>query len=117
MANDFSKKEIENNLLIHFPEFEKLPIWLKSEIINGFVIELEHGLINQKTNVTNSKINKTLKIVLAHLSESPDYYNNDKYGLLQMEKNLNNYWNSSPVLKIEKSRKISTINDFLENIF
>ena len=40
----------------------------------GVKIEMEHGLIMPKTNVTDDKLMKTLKIALAHLDEFPDYY-------------------------------------------
>ncbi|MBQ9318202.1 MAG: hypothetical protein IJR82_01025 [Bacilli bacterium] len=50
----------------------------------GIEIELEHGLINPFTNVTNNSLEKTAKIALAHLNEFPNYYNKD-YGLLKFE--------------------------------
>ena len=40
----------------------------------GLDVELEHGLINLKTNVTNDDGIMTGKIALAHLNEFPDYY-------------------------------------------
>jgi len=40
----------------------------------GMVVELEHGVENPQTNVTNSDPLTTAKIVLAHLNEMPDYY-------------------------------------------
>ena len=51
------------------------------EFLSGINIELEHGLINPKTNVTNDNLLLTAKIALAHLNEFPNYYN-EKYGLL-----------------------------------
>ena len=53
----------------------------------GIQIELEHGLINPLTNVTNNDLLKTAKIALAHLNEFPNYYNQD-YGLLKFEEFL-----------------------------
>jgi hypothetical protein len=41
----------------------------------GLEIELEHGIINQVTNVTNDNLVIIGKIALAHLNEYPDYYN------------------------------------------
>jgi len=58
-----------------------------SDFITGINIELEHGLINQGTNVTNNDLLKTAKIALAHLNEFPEYYNNE-YGLLDFEEKL-----------------------------
>jgi hypothetical protein len=40
----------------------------------GLDVELEHGLISPKTNVTGDDWNLTGKIALAHLNEFPDYY-------------------------------------------
>lgn len=58
-----------------------------SDFITGINIELEHGLINSITNVTNDNLLTTAKIALAHLNEFPDYYNKD-YGLPAFEENL-----------------------------
>jgi len=40
----------------------------------GLGVELEHGRISPKTNVTGDGWNLTGKIALAHLTEFPDYY-------------------------------------------
>jgi len=40
----------------------------------GLDVELEHGLVDPHTNVTNDDPTMTGKIALAHLSEFPDYY-------------------------------------------
>ncbi len=40
----------------------------------GLEVELEHGLIDPVTNVTNDDLILTAKIALAHLKEIPDYY-------------------------------------------
>jgi len=40
----------------------------------GLHVELEHGLIDKFTNVTNDDLVMTGKIALAHLNEIPDYY-------------------------------------------
>ena len=58
-----------------------------NEFLTGINIELEHGTINKKTNVTNNNLLLTAKIALQHLNEFPNYYNKD-YGLLQFEKFL-----------------------------
>ena len=59
--------------------FDKYTI---EEFLDGINIELEHGLINPKTNVTNNDLIITARIALAHLSEFPNYYNK-KYGPMQ----------------------------------
>ncbi|MDO8658327.1 MAG: DUF5661 family protein [Candidatus Levybacteria bacterium] len=40
----------------------------------GLDVELEHGLVDPSTNVTNDDPILTGKIALAHLNEYPDYY-------------------------------------------
>ncbi|MFC2045347.1 DUF5661 family protein [Chloroflexota bacterium] len=40
----------------------------------GLDVELEHGLVDPETNVTNDDPIITGKIALAHLNEFPDYY-------------------------------------------
>ena len=62
-------------------DFSKFPF---EDFKRGINIELEHGLENINTNVTNNDLIKTAKIALAHLNEYPNYYNKD-YGLLVFE--------------------------------
>lgn len=57
------------------------------DLITGINIELEHGIINPKTNVTNNNLVLTMKIALAHLNEFPNYYNKE-YGLPAFEEQL-----------------------------
>jgi len=66
--------------------------YTKEEFLSGINIELEHGIVNPKTNVTNNDLITTAKIALAHLNEYPNYYN-PKYGLLAFEKFLENKLN------------------------
>jgi len=40
----------------------------------GLDVELEHGMVDPHTNVTNDDPLTTGKIALAHLNEFPDYY-------------------------------------------
>lgn len=65
-------------------KFDKFSI---NDFLIGINIELEHGLINPNTNVTNDDLIMTAKIALAHLNEYPDYYNED-YGLPALEREL-----------------------------
>ncbi len=65
-------------------KFDKFSI---DDLITGINIELEHGLVNPATNVTNDNLILTMKIALAHLNEFPDYYNKD-YGLPAFENSL-----------------------------
>ncbi len=54
----------------------------------GMDVELEHGLVDPQTNVTNDDPLMTGKIALAHLNEFPDYYT----GLKKMEDEAEEYW-------------------------
>lgn len=54
----------------------------------GMDVELEHGMENQLTNVTNDNSLTTGKIALAHLNEFPDYYDR----LYKMEEEAEKYW-------------------------
>jgi hypothetical protein len=40
----------------------------------GMTVELEHGLHDQLTNVSDDDPHVTARIALAHLNEFPDYY-------------------------------------------
>ncbi|MDD2378262.1 MAG: hypothetical protein PHD10_02715 [Bacilli bacterium] len=72
---------IANELGITFDKFSL------DDFLVGLNIELEHGTISPKTNVTNDDKIMTAKIALAHLNEFSDYYNHD-YGLPAMERAL-----------------------------
>lgn len=71
---------------------EKLGIkWDKFDVEQfrrGMDVELEHGLHDAATNVTNDDGLITGKIALAHLNELPDYYDR----LDKMEKEAEAYW-------------------------
>ena len=56
----------------------------------GLGVELEHGTVNQTTNVTNDNSLTTGKIALAHLTEFPDYYTR----LAKMEDEAKSFWGS-----------------------
>lgn len=66
--------------------FDKFSV---EDLMTGVNIELEHGLVNPITNVTNDDLLLTMKIALAHLNEFPDYYNKE-YGLPAFEMGLKN---------------------------
>jgi len=71
---------------------EKLGIAWKAFTVEqfkrGINVELEHGLRDPATNVTNNDPVMTGKIALAHLNEFPDYYDR----LEKMEKDADKYW-------------------------
>ena len=74
---------------------EKLGIkWDKFDVGQfraGMDVELEHGLCDEMTNVSNDDFLTTGKIALAHLNEFPDYYTR----LEKMEKEAEEYWKKS----------------------
>lgn len=58
----------------------------------GLEVELEHGLEDSRTNVTDDDTATTGKIAWAHLNEFPDYYSR----LAAMEAEANDYWDGQP---------------------
>ncbi len=54
----------------------------------GLDVELEHGTVSPKTNVTNDDPIMTGKIALAHLNEFADYYTR----LEKLEKEADKFW-------------------------
>jgi hypothetical protein len=56
----------------------------------GMLIELEHGTIDPRTNVTNDNLIMTAKIALAHLTEDLYYYSRLKYAEDEGDK----YWST-----------------------
>jgi len=80
----YNKQDILNAAMMLGINFDKFTL---EDLITGVNIELEHGTINPKTNVTNNDLIFTMKIALAHLNEFPNYYNKE-YGLPIFEKYL-----------------------------
>jgi hypothetical protein len=65
--------------------------WTKFDVEqfrHGMDVELEHGTVDPKTNVSNDDPSTTGKIALAHLNEFPDYY----HRLDKMEEEAEEYW-------------------------
>ncbi|MDP3730370.1 MAG: DUF5661 family protein [Candidatus Omnitrophota bacterium] len=52
-------------------EWDKFDV---DQFMRGMNVELEHGLRDPSTNVSNDDPTITGKIALAHLNEIPDYY-------------------------------------------
>jgi len=61
-------KEIGEKIGIDFGKYDL------EQFRMGLHVELEHGLIDPETNVTNDDLKMTGKIAWAHLKEIPDYY-------------------------------------------
>lgn len=81
MFNESDALRIADKLGFKFDKFSL------ADFVTGLNIELEHGKVDPKTNVTDDDLEKTAKIALAHLHEFPDYYN-PLYGLPAFEKML-----------------------------
>ena len=62
--------------------------WDVEQFRKGMDVELEHGKIDENTNVTDDNSLMTGKIALAHLNEIPDYYTR----LEKLEKEGDAYW-------------------------
>jgi hypothetical protein len=73
---EIDAKKIGNTLKI---DWEKVSL---DQFIKGLNVELEHGAIDKKTNVTDDNGKVTGEIAWAHLKEFPDYYTR----LAKMEK-------------------------------
>ena len=58
------------------------------QLADGMNVELEHGLVDESTNVSNDDPIITMKIALAHLNEFPDYY----IRLEKIEEEAEAYW-------------------------
>lgn len=73
---------------------EKLGIdWKKvgvEQFRRGLEVELEHGMRDPETNVTNNDMVLTGKIAWAHLKEFPDYYTR----LDRLEAEADAYWSA-----------------------
>ncbi len=61
-------KSVGNELQIDWSKIDP------EQFRRGMNIELEHGMVNPHTNVTNDNPLMTGKIALAHLNEFNDYY-------------------------------------------
>lgn len=57
----------------------------------GMDIEMEHGLVDLHTNVSDDDPLTTGKIALAHLNEFPDYYTR----LEKLEREAEKYWSEN----------------------
>jgi hypothetical protein len=75
-------KQIGKKLGIKWDKFDA------DQFRRGLNVELEHGLRNEETNVTNDDPILTGKIALAHLNEFPDYYDR----LETLEKEADKFW-------------------------
>ncbi|MFC1727367.1 DUF5661 family protein [Patescibacteria group bacterium] len=75
-------KEIGEKLGLSWDKFDV------DQFRRGMDVELEHGLIDPQTNVSDDDPLTTGKIALAHLNEFADYYDR----LETMEQEAESYW-------------------------
>jgi hypothetical protein len=80
--NQIEAKKIGERLGITWDKFDV------EQFRMGMDVELEHGLVDPKTNVTDDDPLMTGKIALAHLNEFPDYYTR----LHKMEEEAEDFW-------------------------
>lgn len=80
--NQIEAKKIGERLGITWDKFDV------EQFRMGMDVELEHGLVDPKTNVTDDDPLMTGKIALAHLNEFPDYY----IRLHKMEEEAEDFW-------------------------
>ena len=72
----------------------------------GLEVELEHGIIDEETDVTHNDMILTGKIALAHLNELPDYYS-------RLELIESAQFSASDSFSIDTSPSKSTLNKSL----
>ena len=80
--SDKEAKKIGDELGIKWDKFDV------NQFRVGMDVELEHGLIDSHTNVSDDDPKITGKIALAHLNEFPDYYDR----LEKMEQEAESFW-------------------------
>ena len=88
-------KKIGDKLGIEWDE------WNVEQFRMGLNVELEHGKIDKRTNVTNDNPMKTGKIALAHLLEIPDYYTR----LARLEHEGESFWESKGRKKLKQQNR------------
>lgn len=69
--------------------------WDVEQFRMGLDVELEHGTISPKTNVTDDAPIPTGKIALAHLNEFADYYTR----LAKLEKEGEEFWGNEEKIR------------------
>jgi hypothetical protein len=79
-------KELAQQLGVDFTKVT----FTAEEFLAGLHVELEHGLTDKHTNVTNDDPLVTAKIVLAHLNENQLYYD-ENIGVSAWEHELDKF--------------------------
>ncbi len=73
MRTEFTEDEVALAAVRLKVDFTESPFNL-AQFGKGMNIELEHGLVNLRTNISDDDAAVTAKIALAHLRQLPDYY-------------------------------------------
>jgi len=89
-------KELAGQLGVNFAEV----VFTPGEFLAGLEVELEHGLTDSHTNVTNDDPLITAKIVLAHLKENQMYYD-ENIGVAAWEHELDKFKGNPKGKKIQ----------------
>lgn len=91
------KEEIGQVLLKYAKDLNVDPAVLPLEKLSeGFEVELEHGSVDARTDVTHDNVLMILKIALAHYEEmGPEYY----VELKKMEERLEPTWKGKSIFK------------------
>jgi len=87
-------KKIGNRLKVDFANIDPKTLQY------GMNVELEHGYVDSRTNVTNNDLVLTAKIALAHIVEFPDYYDR----LKEMEEKAEKYWKNRKKVNVFKKK-------------
>jgi len=91
----FTEEQVKEVCISLGLDIESSPFSLKN-VTDGANTELEHGTAAKAFNITNDDITMTVKIALAHLTETPRYYN-DKIGLESWERSIKKSSKNTPV--------------------
>ncbi len=91
------KKEIDQVLLRYAGDLNvDLAVLPLEKLAEGFEVELEHGSVDARTDVTHDNVLMILKIALAHYEEmGPEYY----VELKKMEERLEPTWKGKSIFK------------------
>jgi hypothetical protein len=90
-------KELADGLNIDLTKYP-IDLWLYA-----LKVELEHGSVSPKTDVTHDDLVVTSKIALAHILEFPDYYTR----LKKLENDAEEYWKDKKKPSILKRTTMS----------
>ena len=93
------------------------------EMVMGMAVELEHGTVNDDTNITSDDAVMTFQIVLAHVREIADYYTrlakmeNETKSVSKDEKPEDNQNDDdSEEIKLNEAKRFKELCGLVENV-